>query len=97
MRVHFLTLLACMPYILHAQVKATEEHCLLIKQHVYQDYKQMYRQPLGGSLVYPYLTPGSKQYDKVLWDWDSWLSNVALRQILADKGNDNDKREALDY
>ena len=97
MRVLLLTLLAFMPYLLNAQVKGTEEHRMLIKQHVYQDYKQMYRQPSGGSLVYPYLTPGSKQYDKVLWDWDSWLSNVALRQILADKGNEKDKREALDF
>ena len=65
MRVLLLTLLACMPHLLNAQVKGSEEHRMLIKQHVYQDYKQMYRQPSGGSLVYPYLTPGSKQYDKV--------------------------------
>ena len=69
----------------------------IIKQHIYADYKLMYKQPEGGALLYPYLTPGSKQYAAVLWDWDSWLSNVALRQILADKGTEQDKREALVY
>ena len=69
----------------------------LIKQHIYADYKQMYKQPEGGALLFPYLTPGSKSYAAVLWDWDSWLSNVALRQILADKGTEQDKQEALPY
>ena len=57
----------------------------------------MYKQPEGGALIYPYITPGSRQYARVLWDWDSWLSDVALRQILADTGTDADRREALTY
>ena len=68
----------------------------LIKSHVYKDFKGMYRKP-AGVLVYPFLTPGSVQYSNVLWDWDSWLSNVALGQILADKGSEKDKQEALPY
>ena len=78
-------------------VKGTKEHRQLIKQHVYGDYKGMYRQPSGIALKYPYLTPGSQQYAHVLWDWDSWLSDVALRQTLADTGTDADRREALAY
>lgn len=80
-----------------AQVKATREHRELIKQHIYADYKQMCKQPEGGALLFPYLTPGSKSYAAVLWDWDSWLSNVALRQILADAGSEADRQEALPY
>ena len=80
-----------------AQERATKEHRHLIKQHCYADYKQMYKQPEGGALIYPYITPGSRQYARVLWDWDSWLSDVALRQILADTGTDADRREALTY
>ncbi len=68
----------------------------VIKSHVYTDFKNMYRRS-GGALVYPFLTPGSIQYDNVLWDWDSWLSNVALVQILADVGSEKDKQEALPY
>ena len=80
-----------------AQNSESEVYRKLIKQHIYADYKKMYKQPEGGALLYPYLTPGSNSYAAVLWDWDSWLSNVALRQILADKGTAQDKREALVY
>ena len=33
----------------------------------------------------------------MLWDWDSWLSDVALRQILLEYGTDKDRQEALQY
>jgi len=79
------------------QPRATREHSRLIKEHCYADFRQMYRQPEGGALVYPYITPGSRQYARVLWDWDSWLSDVALRQILADTGTEADHQEALVY
>ena len=58
--------------------------------------KGMYREA-GQSLVYPFLASGSSQYLDMLWDWDSWLSNVALRQILLENGNDKDREEALKY
>ena len=78
-------------------VKTTKEHRELIKQHIYGDYKKMLKLPTGIALKYPYLTPGSQQYARVLWDWDSWLSDVALRQTLNDVGTDNDRKEALKY
>ena len=78
-------------------VRATKEHRELIKQHIYGDYKKMLKQPTGIALKYPYLTPGSRQYAQVLWDWDSWLSDVALRQTLTDTGTDADRQEALKY
>ena len=83
---------ACVP-----RVRATREYRDLIKQHIYADYKLMYRQPSGDALLFPYITPGSKTYANVLWDWDSWLSDVALRQILTDVGTDADREEALTY
>jgi putative isomerase len=58
-----------------------------------KDYHGMYREP-GGEISLPFLTPGSAQYCDVLWDWDSWLTNVALRQILA-ATNDPAEREKL--
>jgi len=48
---------------------------------VCNDYHLMYREA-GGEIPYPFLTPGSDQYADVLWDWDSWLTNVAIRQII---------------
>ena len=97
MRQIILAILASFPYAFLAQTSATNEHITLIKEHICKDYKGMYRQPSGGALVFPYLTPGSQQYDKVLWDWDSWLSNIALRQILSDIGTKKDRKEARDY
>jgi len=64
-----------------------------IEQHIYSDYKGMFRNPVG-MLKYPFITPGSSSYANDLWDWDSWLSNVALRQILENHGSEKEKKEA---
>ena len=48
---------------------------------VSKDYQLMYRES-GGEIPHPFLTPGSSQYADVLWDWDSWLTDVAIRQII---------------
>lgn len=73
-----------------------EKYREICKKHIYKEMKGMYRQA-GGSLRFPFLAPGSSQYLDMLWDWDSWLSDVALRQILSDKGTEADKKEALAY
>lgn len=52
----------------------------LIRQNLLDNYSGMFREA-GGNMPYPFLTPGSDQYADVLWDWDSWLTNVALHQI----------------
>jgi putative isomerase len=67
-----------------------------IKKYIYKDYKGMFR-PAGGLLKYPFLTPGSSQYADVLWDWDSWLSNVALRQVLWQTATREEKANAAIY
>jgi len=68
----------------------------ICKRYIYKEKEGMYREA-GGSLPYPFLAPGSSQYLDMLWDWDSWLSNVALRQILADCGTKADSARALKY
>lgn len=80
----------------YAEGQDNSNYIKIIKSNIYKDYKGMYRKG-GGSLVYPFLTPGSNQYDNVLWDWDSWLSNIALRQILNDVGSEKDRQEAIKY
>jgi len=77
-------------------VAGYEKYSSLIKEKIHADYMAMFR-PAGESLKYPFLTPGSKQYADVLWDWDSWLSNIALRQILDESGSAADKKEASQY
>ena len=68
----------------------------IIKKYSYSDYSGMFREA-GGAFKYPFLTPGSQQYSDILWDWDSWLSNIALRQILKDIGDAKAREEALKY
>jgi len=68
----------------------------LIRQKTGADYRGMFREE-GGAFKYPFLTPGSAQYPDVLWDWDSWLSDVALRQILLETGAPEDRAKALRY
>lgn len=82
---------------LAAQVPDSITHyAAIIKTHIYNDYKGMFRKAQG-TLKHPFITPGSDQYANDLWDWDSWWSNVALRQILTDKGNTKEKQEAIAY
>ena len=71
-------------------------HAALCKEHIGRDYRGMFREE-GGPFAYPFLTPGSASYADVLWDWDSWLSDVALRQVLRDGGDEAAAAEALRY
>ena len=71
-------------------------HIQRIRQHIQSNYQGMFREA-GGNLPYPFLTPGSDQYADVLWDWDSWLSNVALRQVLTDMGDAEAAQRATAY
>ncbi|KAA1191737.1 glycoside hydrolase family 37 [Paenibacillus sp. B2(2019)] len=68
----------------------------LIRAHITKDYKEMFRES-GGAFMYPFLTPGSKQYADILWDWDSWLSNVALKQILLELDDSVLTEDAAEY
>lgn len=68
----------------------------VLRKFIHADYRGMLREE-GGSFKYPFITPGSKQYGDILWDWDSWLSNVALRQILAEKATPEERAAVLRY
>jgi hypothetical protein len=68
----------------------------LIRKHLHSDYAGMLRDE-GGAFKYPFITPGSSQYADILWDWDSWLSNIALRQILTEKATPEEKTKALKH
>jgi len=94
---YLLLLLIIKCAVAYAQVPdSARQNINIIKKNIYADYKGMFREP-GGALPYPYITPGSSAYANDLWDWDSWLSNIALRQVLSDIGTVNDKKDALRY
>ncbi len=82
---------------INAQTKNDyKKYIPILKKHIFSDYKGMYKEA-GDALKYPFLTPGSDQYSDVLWDWDSWLTNVALRQVLLEVGTEKEKNEAIKY
>ena len=41
---------------------------------------ELLRKP-SGILKHPYIVAGSSFYSTMLWDWDSWFANIALRQL----------------
>lgn len=59
----------------------------LIKSYSRSAYPLLTRES-DGVLSRPFLVPGAC-YGRELWDWDSWLTNVAIRQIIADTGIDD--------
>lgn len=78
----FLTLSLSQNAFAQTDVTAYQE---LIKSSIFKDYKGMLKSPKG-NLEFAYITPGSAQYSDQLWDWDSWLTDIALRQIALYKG-----------
>lgn len=73
-----------------------EKYISLIRENLYVNYKGMFREP-GGHVKYKFISPGSNQYSAQLWDWDSWLSDIALRQILVECGSEEDIEIALEH
>ena len=74
----------------------TQHYIGIIRQNIFKDYKGMFK-PAKGFLKRPFITPGCSSYQDQLWDWDSWLTDVALRQILLENGSPKDKQTALKY
>ena len=58
----------------------------IIKNYSKDAYKWITREPKG-TLNHPFIVPG-KPYPYQLWDWDSWLTDVATRQIIVDNGGE---------
>lgn len=101
MKIYFCILLSLITGIAFPQLPVRNDANIdkykdICRKYIYKEMKGMYREA-GGSLPYPFLAPGSNQYLDMLWDWDSWLSNVALRQILLDNGTSKDSIEAITY
>lgn len=52
----------------------------LILEYAKNNYKKMFREP-DGLLKRKFIVPGAA-YSNSLWDWDSWLTNIALRDFV---------------
>ncbi len=61
-----------------------EQHEKLVLEYVEKSWKKLLREP-AGQLKYPFLVPGDC-YDNALWDWDSWLTDLAIAPVAAQMG-----------
>ena len=59
-----------------------KENIRLIKEYSKNNYKKCFRQA-DGRLEYPFLVPGAVYTE--LWDWDSWLSGMAIKEIAGEE------------
>lgn len=67
----------------------------MVVEYALQNYKKMFREP-NGNLKYKFIVPGSV-YNEELWDWDSWLANIALRQFVKDDISEYEKGCILNF
>lgn len=51
----------------------------LVQTYAKGNYRKCFREP-HGKFKYPCLVPGSSYSDQ-LWDWDSWLTDIALSEM----------------
>lgn len=58
--------------------KQIEKYGELILNYVKDNYTKVFREA-SGIMNYKYIVPGSV-YES-LWDWDSWTTNIALREV----------------
>jgi putative isomerase len=93
--IYFCFCLLIMTTTSSAQTREAANYRELIRSSIIRDYPGMLHEPTG-ALAYPFVTPGSV-YAKELWDWDSWLSDVALCQIMIDQGQQADRQRMLSY
>ena len=59
------------------------------------NYRKMFRES-DEIIHHPFIVPGSC-YDNCLWDWDSWLTNIALRQFVTDDISEYEKGCILNF
>ena len=66
-----------------------EKYSKIIREYSAREYVKFTR-PAMGQMKHPFLVPGAiYAYD--LWDWDSWLTDIGIRQILSDTGADTEE------
>ena len=53
----------------------------IILDYALKNYEKMFREPTGTGLPFKFIVTGSV-YNNTLWDWDSWLTDVALSQFV---------------
>lgn len=67
----------------------------LVLEYAKNNYRKMFREP-DGLLKYKFIVPGSC-YSNCLWDWDSWLTDIALREFVTEDISEYEKGCVLNF
>lgn len=67
----------------------------IVLEYARKNHKRMFREP-DGFLKHKFIVPGSI-YDNALWDWDCWLTNIALRQFVNEDISEYEKGCILNF
>ena len=67
----------------------------IILEYAKKNYKKMFREP-DGLLKHKFIVPGAA-YSNSLWDWDSWLTNIALRDFVEEDISEYEKGCILNF
>ena len=61
-----------------------ERYAAAVEGYIAENWRKLLRSP-SGILRHPFLVPGDC-YDNSLWDWDSWLTDVAITPVAEKMG-----------
>ena len=75
--------------------KEIKEYINLIENYCADSCEKCLRKPKG-KLQYPFIVPGSA-YAYDLWDWDSWLTGIALSEIMKTDVSEYEKGCVLNF
>ena len=72
-----------------------EKYGNLIAEYTKKHYRDCFREP-SGFLKYKYIVPGSAYSDQ-LWDWDCWLTDLALGEFATEDISEYEKGCVLNF
>ena len=72
-----------------------KKYSKIIIDYAKSSYKKMFRDK-GGNLNHNFIVPGPC-YNQELWDWDSWLTDIALREIAEEDISEYEKGCVLNF
>ncbi len=76
-------------------ITTIERYGELIADYTKKNYRECFREP-SGQIKYKFMVPGSCYTDS-LWDWDSWLTDLALGEFVKDDISEYEKGCVLNF
>jgi len=77
------------------KIQEFNHYSKLIIDYAKSNYKKMFREK-DGNLNHNFIVPGPC-YNQELWDWDSWLTNIALSEIAEEDISEYEKGCVLNF